>query len=367
MHAWQVVRAGGAVSAPGGGAPLDPSAELDLDDRLPLRPGMATSMGSLPHRDADEAAAFVLARHPDLPAAPQLPARSPLEGMVAQAARGIEGVRVDPDGSIHVDPAGLDPGAPVRTPIDGSSHAGLLAFLAHAAGRTGPVKVQLTGPVTLGLALLHAGADPEVAFPVAGAAVSAQARDLVQLCQRRLPDAPVVAMLDEPGLVALPAGGIPLAADAVIDLLSGSLATLEGAGAATGVHCCGATDWRLVSQAGPTILALPTDPAIVLDGAAGALATHLERGGWVAWGAVPSDQPLGTDPDRLWRRLTALWCELVRSGCDPGLLRTQALVTPACGLAGHGISQAGRWLAAASDLARRVSEQAVAAKLSMGA
>lgn len=322
-------------------------------------------MGSLPHRDADEAAAFVLDHHPGLPAAPQLPHRSPLEGMIAQSARGIEGVRVAVDGTISVDAAGLDAGAPVRTAIDGTSHGGLLAFLAAAAGRTGPVKVQLTGPITLGLALVEAGADPAVAFEVAGAAVSAQARDLVALVARRLPDAPILAMLDEPGLVALSSDRVPLTADATIDLISGSLAALEGSGATTGVHCCGATDWRLVSQAGPTVLALPAEPEVLDD--AGALATHLERGGWVAWGAVPTDQPIGTDADRLWRHLAALWCELVRLGCDPALLRTQAMVTPACGLAGHGISQAARWLELAAEIAARVSDQAVAAKLSMGA
>ena len=100
---------------------------------------------------------------------------------------------------------------------------------------------------------------------------------------------------------------------------------------------------------------------------AGALAGHLERGGWIAWGAVPTAQPLGTDADRLWRQLTSLWCELVRGGCDPGLLRTQAVITPACGLAGHGISQASRCLDLAAHLARRVADQSMAAKLSMGA
>src|SRR5436309_2610833 len=59
-----------------------------------LTSGIATSIGSLPHRDAREAAAFVLATHPDLPAAPQLPRRSPRERMVAQAAAGIDGVSV---------------------------------------------------------------------------------------------------------------------------------------------------------------------------------------------------------------------------------------------------------------------------------
>lgn len=334
--------------------------------RLPLRPGAVTSMGSLPHRDADEAAAFVLDRHPRLPAAPQLPRRSPLEGMVAQSARGIEGVTVTPDGVLHVDAGGLDASAPVRTPIDGASHGGLLAFLSAAAGRTEPLKIQLTGPVTLGLALVEAGAAPDVAFPVAGAAVSVQARDLLSLVRRRLPEAPVLAVLDEPGLVAMGSGRIPLSADGTIDLLSGSLAALEAGGATTGVHCCGPTDWRLVSSAGPTLLALPAEADVVLGGAS-ALAAHLERGGWIAWGAVPTDQPVGAAADRLWRQLTSLWCELVRAGCDPALLRTQAMVTPACGLAGHGISQAALWLDLAAELAGRVSDQAVAAKLSMGA
>ena len=79
-----------------------------------LRPGVVTSMGSLPHRDADSAAAFVLRHHPELPAAPQLPRRSPLEGMVAQAARGIPGVTVNPDGSLDIDADELDPAAPSR-------------------------------------------------------------------------------------------------------------------------------------------------------------------------------------------------------------------------------------------------------------
>ena len=48
-------------------------------------------------------------------------------------------------------------------------------------------------------------------------------------------------------------------------------------------------------------------------------------------------------------------------------LRAQAIITPACGLAGHGISQAARSLGLASELANRVSDQAVAARLSMGA
>lgn len=335
-----------------------------MSKALPLRPGAVTSVGSLPHHDADEAAEFVLSHHPGMPAAPQLPLRSPLEGMIAQAARGIHGVELAADGTLSVDAARLDAEAPVDPSLDGAGHAGLLAFLSLVAGRTDPVKIQLTGPITLGLALVEAGADPKVAFPVALAAVRARGSALTTLCRQRLPQAPLVAFLDEPGLTAV-AGGLPLDIDAATDLLSSALAALE-LDATTGVHCCGPTDWRMVSAAGPTVLSLPaTAEAALADPAP--IGQHLERGGWIAWGAVPTHEPLGTDADRLWRRLSAIWCELVKSGCDPVQLRAQALITPACGLAGHGISQASRSLHLASDLAKRVSDQAVAARLSMGA
>jgi hypothetical protein len=325
-----------------------------------LRPGGVTSIGSLPHRDADAASEFVLKHSPALPAAPQLPRRSPLEGMVAQAARGIPGVTVDPDGTLAVDVDVLDPSAPTTPMFDGAGHGGLLAFLSHVAGRTEPVKIQMTGPVTLGCALLEAGADVGVAFEVAAAAVRAQGQALLDLVRQRLPDAPLIAFLDEPSLV-----DVPLDADATIDLLSTGLAALEGV-AVTGVHCCGPTDLRLVAAAGPDIISVPAEDDIVLP-AANVLTSHLERGGWVAWGAIPTSKPLGTDVDRLWRKLTLLWCDLVNAGADPVLLRAQALVTPACGLAGHGVSQAARALRMTRTLSDRVADQAVATRLTVGA
>jgi hypothetical protein len=330
-----------------------------------LRPGAVTSIGSLPHRDADSAAAFVLRHHADLPAAPQLPRRSPLEGMIAQAARGIPGVTVNPDGSLDVDVHALDPDAPTTPTFDGASHGGLLAFLSEAAGRTAPVKLQLTGPITLGLALVEAGADPEQAYAVAANAVRTEGAALVAHCRRRLPEAPLVVFLDEPGLVKVVDKSLGIGPEATVDILSNALAVLEEH-AVTGVHCCGPTDWRLPSAAGATILSLPVELTSCLA-AAGPLNGHLERGGWIAWGVVPTHEPLGTDPDRLWRRLSAVWCELVQAGCDPIQLRTQALVTPACGLAGHGVSQAARALKLATTVAARVTDQAVAARLSAGA
>jgi hypothetical protein len=328
-------------------------------DRV-LTAGGATSIGSLPHADPAEAAAFVLAHQPELPAAPSLPSRSPMEQMVAQAAFGIRGVRVGPDGSLSVDPALLDPAAPVLGGVHGDGFVGLRVFLDAVAGRTDPVKLQLTGPVTLGIALAAAGAPAPVAFDVAGAAV----RAMVEAARAAVPEAPLVVFLDEPGLTACVRTDFPLHLDDTIDLVSGALAVLEPV-AFTGVHCCGPTDWRVVALAGPRILSLPLD-AGVLD-AAGTLGSFLDGGGWIAWGAVPTSGPVGDDGDLLWRRLAGLWCDLVRAGCDPGRLRTQSLVTPACGLALHDVHQAAHILDLTRTVAERAADQATGARLSVGA
>ena len=62
--------------------------------------GIATAIGSLPHHDAAAAAALVLRCIPELPAAPELPMRTPLEGVVAEWARAIDGIDVRADGTL---------------------------------------------------------------------------------------------------------------------------------------------------------------------------------------------------------------------------------------------------------------------------
>src|SRR4051794_13389338 len=91
---------------------------LQLATRRPvtgasLPSGVATSIGSLPHTTSSEAVSFVLELQPELPAAPSIPVAAPMEGMTAQAAWGIAGVTVRPDGSLTVDAAAVDPEAPL--------------------------------------------------------------------------------------------------------------------------------------------------------------------------------------------------------------------------------------------------------------
>jgi hypothetical protein len=327
-----------------------------------LVPGVATGIGSLPHSDPRAAAELVLRCLPELPAAPQLPARDPREGMIAQWLGALPEVDVDPAGTVIVTRRS---DAEPECVFDARAHAGLLAFLDVAAALDKPprrVKVQVTGPLTLGVALHAAGMPATRAFRRAAEVARAWAGGLEALVSARLPDSGIVLFFDEPALVSWRGDDGPLDREAAIDVLSGALAAVD---CVTGVHVCGAGDVSLAIEAGSQVLGVEVGTELVRDTVA--LARFLDGDGWIAWGAVPTDRPVGESADPHWRHLAHIWCELTRRGCDPVPLRTRGLITPACGLAGYGASQAERVLGIARELAARVHDQAVAARLTLGA
>ncbi len=332
--------------------------------RVRLPSGVATGIGSLPHTDAEAAAAFVLERLPQLPSVPSLPQRSPAERILAHALVGVRGVAIDDDGEIAVDVDRLDPQADVPVDLDHEAFGGLRAFLRAAAGREGPLKWQVCGPVTLGSALHRRGAPAVVAFEVAVRAVREHVRAVGEAVASALPGCQQVVVIDEPAFPGVLEPGFPIPADTAIDLLSCALAAVEPLGT-SGVHCCGAGDWVAIAAAGPAIVSVPAGPALV--DVAGELSAFVDAGGWVAWGAVPTHRPVTDQADRYWRDLSSVWCSLVQAGCDPVRLRHQALITPDCGLALHAPDQAAQVLEIAAELAIRVHGQAVATRLTIGA
>jgi hypothetical protein len=331
--------------------------------RVQLPSGIATGIGSLPHRDAHEAAAFSL-RSMALPAIPTLPRRSPAEGMIVQAMVGIKGITVGQYGSIAVDVHRIDPMAAVRTDLSHDAFGGFRAFLDAAQGRQGPVKWQFVGPVTLGLAMLRAGVPLHDAFEASVRAVRGHVQHLIDIVDRALPGCPQVVFIDEPSLGELMHPGFPIAPDTAIDLVSGALAAIEPF-AVAGLHVCASADIAPLLAAGPTVLSVPALPGLI--DSAGYLIRFLEDGGWVAWGAVATDGPIVASVDRPWRQLSALWCALVERGADPGMLRHQAMITPACGLGMHTPAVAERVHRLCGDIGRRVRDQAVATRFVLGA
>lgn len=328
-----------------------------------LHAGMATGCGSLPHDDVAAAIELVLEVHPSCPAAPSLPRRDPREGMLGQAAAGLAHIATAPDGSLVVDdPDLVDPGlADAADQLPADAFGATLAFL-DAVGRRPDapqaIKLQITGPVTFGMGLVAAGVAPRRAFPLAAVATRTRARALVAAARGRIGgEVSLVVVVDEPSMGAATVGELPLSVEEAVDHLSGTLGAVE-ASAVAGVHCCAPADWGAVLRAGPALVSFPV--SIAGSVRAADLGPFLEDGGWVAWGAVPTDGPLGpldgSGARRLWRYLTQRWHALADGGVDPVLLRQRALITPGCGLARHDPAQAEVALRLTAALGDRISQ-----------
>jgi hypothetical protein len=336
------------------------------DARSVFADGAVVGIGSLPHRDAEAAAAFAIGEF-GIATVPTLPQRSPAEAMLAQATIGLAGVAMTPAGKLTVDLSAIDTSAPVTTDLGHDAHRGLRAFLdlarkVHLDGA--PVKWQFVGPVTLGVALQRAGLDTPTAFELAGSAVRTHLAAISLAVTDALPDSPQMVFVDEPWLADLMTPGFPIPPDEAIDLMSSAMAALPSSTLA-GIHCCAPCDVATLLASGPSVISLPVSAELVEW--AGYLTRYLADGGVIAWGVIPTDGPVPVSSERYWRTLSDVWCGLVQRGCDPVMLRRRSLVSPHCGLAMHSVSVARRIARLTADVGKRVTDQSAATRFALGA
>jgi len=288
-----------------------------------------TGVGSLPHDDADEAAAFVSAST-DLPYLPQLPNLDPSEGMLRQWGDGLCGAGGSDDG------IGLLWGEP--SPTDAEPFGGAAAMLKVLDGPQ--IKTQFTGPVTLWLALLAAGCPVDGLWECVVNGLSERFLAHVDMIRSVRPEVEIVAVMDEPALVTFAPGRSPgpVPIEAAADAISQVLA---GAPVPVGIHVCGDTDWRMVAGLEPAWLSW--DLAGLGDGflsATDAIAEIVSQGTGIMWGMVSTD-PSPIDVDRVRSRYGTAVTRLVLEGAPAGALMEHAFATPACGLAGTTVGGAG--------------------------
>ena len=258
-----------------------------------------------------------------MPAIPSLPRRCPAEGMIAQAVVGINGVTAGQYGSLAVDPAAVDPYAPVITDIATDSFPGLRRFLDHAVGgrprRSGEVAVRRTGDARRGAHPRRAGRRRGVRRR--GSCGPLARRVVVgRRSPRRCPD------LAADRSSSTSRGSASCSSPASRSLPTRRSTCCRGrwpACRASPRSACTAAPtptWRRCSPPDPTCCrsrrgrrwpALPATSARFLDG-----------GGRVAWGVVPTDGPMfvvGRSP--LARACASCGRSSSERGVDADLLR----------------------------------------------
>lgn len=259
-------------------------------DRLP--PLATTGVGSLPFDDP-AAAVRHAARAYDVPFCPQLPA---LDGDMV-----VEWLGGDPRR------CGWSPGRDRQRPAAWDAFTALLAAEPPAHRL---VKLQVTGPVTLAVALDRAatGLAEEIAQWLA---VSVEA----QVARLRTLGVDTVLVVDEPGLAGQGRLGL-----GVWDRLR------DTGAAAWGLHICGPVPWALVDAVDADVLSFDVTRTPLEPRARRALRRLLRRGGRVAWGALDPVEP-GTSGDAAGLVAAALHA----LGLEPAAVAAGSLLTPACG------------------------------------
>jgi hypothetical protein len=318
----------------------------------------------MPGTDAHEAARTVIGELPQLPHLPELPERGAGADMIGRTAALLVDLAVElvPSGYRVTARAGRDHRHGVdllRTDVDALEQA-----VDSAGARPEVIKLQAAGPWTLAAGVeLRSGhrvlTDPGAVREFA-ASLAEGLRVHATEVSRRL-GVTTVVQLDEPGLPAVLAGGVPTPsgygtvpavpeAD-VVELLRGVLDALP---VPRIVHCCAPRPpLELVHRAGADVLAVDAEllagaPRATVD----ALGEAWDAGLSVLLGLVPAVQPSSpAGGSRTLVELARPALDLVdRFGFDRALLAQQCLPTPSCGLAGATPAWALRALALAREL-----------------
>ncbi len=318
----------------------------------------------MPGTNPAEAMRVVAGELPDFPYLPELPDRGPgadLTGRTAALLVEIP-VEVTPRGWRLAERPGRDLSR-ARSML--SSDLDVMEEVLD--GFRGPLKVQLCGPWTLAATLelprtLNVAiADPGAVADLTASLAEGAAAHVAEVA-KRVPGAQLIVQFDEPALSAVAGGEVPTAsglsriAPVEADVLRERLAqVIASTGKYTVVHSCStAVPFGIIRAAGAR--ALSFDLSQLRRGEEDAVAEAAEAGMGLLTGAIPAvpapepgtARPAGrsgpagpgdgsAEARQAAERVIRLWRRL---GLPLATCPEQAVITPACGLAGASPDQA---------------------------
>jgi hypothetical protein len=350
------------------------------EQSYPWQRGAATGIGSMPGTNPDEAMRVIAGELPDFPHLHELPGRGPGADITGRTAGLLVDIPVDvtPRGWRIAERPGRD-----LTRARSILSTDLDVLEEVLDGYQGLLKLQLCGPWTLAATLelprtLNVAiADPGAVADLTASLAEGAAAHVADVA-KRVPGAQLIVQLDEPALPAVAGGEVPTQsglsrlAPPEEDVLRERLAqVVASTGRYTIVHCCApAVPFGLIGLSGANGVAF--DLGLLRRGEEDGVAEAAEAGhglliGAVATGPAPAPAAAGTAPagqrispndgsteardtaDRVIRLYQRLGLPLTT-------LPEQAVITPACGLAGASPAQARAALTRCREAASMVPE-----------
>lgn len=315
--------------------------------------GFATGIGSLPQKDPQAALELIFKYAPNIPFWPQLPKRDLREGMIAQFSQNLPFLKVDQAG-VHF--SALDAqekelevfyekvisGDAEHFKITEEFSQGIYAFYQRLKSvdlkNIEFIKCHITGPFSFaaglkdekGSSVLH----DSVFMQALAKGLTMKALWQIQLFKEF--NKPMVVFIDEPYLASFGSAYTAVNREDVIGMLGETSAGIKHAeDALVGVHCCGNTDWSMLTDI-KTIGIISFDAFDYLDRFvlyAQNIASFIKRGGLICWGIVPTQGFSGSETAAgLASKIKEGLDILAKKGCDRNLLLKGLLISPSCGL-----------------------------------
>jgi hypothetical protein len=275
---------------------------------------------------------------PEIPFWPQLPRLSEGEGVIGQGLALLTDLieRREKGYGYQVKEGKMDAVLAILHRSTGqlpfSNAAAFGAFEEALADRLFPsaiaVKGQIEGPITLAAYLFYKG-QPFLSDPALFAAIAFHVSQTIcwQIDRLQTVGLPVLLFVDEPGL-CLPAHRA-VSEEQRLSALAVALDDARARGAIAGLHCCAARPFERMCRINPDILSFDAHEGLELFFADRHALEFVRRGGWVAYGMVPTWLSLeALDPAALFAR----WLAAASLADHPQELGRRAMITATCGL-----------------------------------
>jgi hypothetical protein len=302
--------------------------------------GAVTGIGSIPFTSVKSAIEAVASFSPEVPFWPQLPRLSEAEGIIGQGLGLVadlvesrsEGYGYEVrEGRIDSVMEALHKSGGNLTPVNA---AGFHAFEAAMAARVCPsalaVKGQIEGPITLAAYLFYKGR-PFLSDAALFSAIAFHISQIVcwQIERLKLFGLPVLLFVDEPALCLQAAAGKGISEERRLSALAAILEDARARGAFAGLHCCAERPFERMCLAKPDILSFDAHEGLELFFADRLALDFIRKGGWVAYGMVPTMKRLDAIPAAA---LFTRWLKAAALAGDPQELANRAMITATCGL-----------------------------------
>jgi hypothetical protein len=171
----------------------------------------------------------------------------------------------------------------------------------------------------------------------------------------------IICFIDEPILSAFGSSTyVSVQRDDVVSHLSEVIDAVHADGGYAGIHCCGNTEWSILTDAGVDMVnfdAYGFGETVSLYG--NDMRSHLEKGRCLAWGIVPtSNKIMEESVESLEEILEGNMDKLSGvTGLDKSVITEQAVLTPSCGTGSLSIAEADKVFETLDAITKRMKSK----------